>query len=84
MVIAHQKSALPGLYKQRTGRNVASGDPTYSLFATKEMTELYDKLFAARELKIKDEVGEETYERLRNNYTKFVDKENAKQLGFPL
>lgn len=84
-ILAHQKSALPGLYKQQTGREVASVDKKdYELFATREMTALSDKLFTARELKIKDEVGEKTYEDLRANYAKFAEKENATQFAFPL
>jgi hypothetical protein len=83
-ILAQQEKALPGLYKEQTGRVVASDDSNFRLFKTKEMTTLSDKLFAARELKIKDEAGEGTYEKLKENYVEFVEDENAKQFGFPL
>lgn len=83
-ILADQENALPQLYKEKTGRSVASDDQNYKLFITQQMTALYDKLFTARELKIREEVGPELYEDLKDNYQEFVKNENARKYAFPL
>lgn len=84
IVLSQQQEALPDIYTQKTGRTIASDKSAYELFKTYEMTALHDKLFEARELKLKDEVGDELYLSLKSNYKSFVDKERAQEFGFPL
>jgi len=83
-ILEQQQAALPALYRNETGRKIASHDKNYELFKTREMTSLHDKIFTARELKIKDEVGDKTYENLQENYVKFIGKTDAEKYGFPL
>lgn len=82
--LAQQQETLPDLYRQRTGRAIASDVSSYELFKTLEMTKLYDNLFDARELKLRDELGDALYQDLQSNYKDFMLKEQADQFGFPL
>lgn len=83
-ILAHQESALPGLYKQQTGRSVASSDRNFIMYRNKEMSALDEKLFTARELKLQDEVGPEMFDELHRNYEKFMNENSAQELNFPL
>lgn len=82
--LTQQQETLPDLYRQKTGRAIASDVSSYELFKTLEMTKLYDNLFDARELKLKDEVGEKLYQDLQANYKDFMVNEQADEFGFPL
>lgn len=84
-ILADQKHALPELFKKETGQTINdSTKQPYLMFRNRQMTSLSDKLYTARELKIKDEGGEELYQKLRVNYAKFIEKEKAEKFGFPL
>ncbi|MBA2405298.1 MAG: hypothetical protein H0V66_11050 [Bdellovibrionales bacterium] len=83
-ILAHQESALPALYKQEKGRALASGDRDFEIYKTQKMNALYEKLFSARELKIKDEVGEEVFQNLDQNHKKFAQREKNSDSTFPL
>lgn len=85
LTLADQKEALPELFKKETGQPITKNTKQpYLRFKKREMNELADKLYTARELKIKDEAGEEIFEELKKNYGKFVQREGAEDLGIPL
>lgn len=84
-ILSDQQNALPELFKKETGQTINdSTKQPYMLFRTRQMSSLSDKLYTARELKIKEEGGDELYEKLRINYAKFIEKEKAEKYGFPL
>lgn len=83
-ILADKESALLDLYNRKRGRTIASTSTDFKLYKTKQMTDLSDKLYQGRELKIKEDVGDEMYLDLLNNYNKFVSTKNAEMFAFPL
>jgi hypothetical protein len=83
-ILADQESAIAELYSRKRGRTIASTGPEFKLYRTKKMTDLSDKLYQGRELRIKEEVGDEMYLDLLNNYNEFVSNRNAEMFAFPL
>ncbi len=83
-ILGQQKRVLPDYYEHKTGRKLASNMAKFEDFKTKEMTLLHDKLFQAREIKIKEEVGDKMYAVLKKNYSNFMETEKAQKLAFPL
>ena len=85
LTLSDQKKAMPELFKKETGQTVnKSTKQPYMRFKKREMNELADKLYSAREMKIKEEAGKEIFEELKKNYGKFVQREGAEDLSFPL
>lgn len=84
-ILADQQAAIFNLYLHSKGRSIASKDDIdFKLFQTKTMSELSDRLYQGRELRIKEDVGDGMYLDLLNNYNEFVSKSDAKQFAFPL
>lgn len=83
-ILADQEKTLPDLYRQKTGREIASDPEDYKGFIRAQTGLLYNKLYSARELKIQDEVGDELYGKLKENYQQFMKRENAETFSFPL
>jgi hypothetical protein len=83
-VLADQEKTLPDLYRQKTGREIASDPEDYKGFIRSQTGLLYNKLYSARELKIQDEVGDALYGKLKENYQQFMKQENAEKFSFPL
>lgn len=83
-VLADQEKTLPDLYRERTGREIASDPEDYKTFIRNQTGLLYNKLYTARELKIRDEVGVDLYGKLKENYQQFMKQENAESFSFPL
>ena len=83
-ILADKESALLDLYNKKRGRTIASTSPNFQLYKTKEMADLSDKLYQGRELRIKEEVGDEMYLDLLNNYNQFVSSKSAEIYAFPL
>ena len=73
-VLADQEQTLPELYREKTGREIASDPEEYKTFIRNQTGLLYNKLYTARELKIRDQVGEDLY----------VKQEKAERFSFPL
>ena len=82
--MADQEKTLPELYRQKTGREIASDPEDYKGFIRSQTGLLYNKLYSARELKIQDEAGDELYGKLKENYQLFMKQENAESFSFPL
>lgn len=83
-ILADQESSLLDTYNRKMGRTIASSNTEFKLFKTKKMSDLSDKLYQSRELKIKQDVGDKMYLELLNNYYDFIDKKNADLYAFPL
>ena len=83
-ILADQESAIAELYNRKRGRTIASTSSDFKLYKTKNMADLSDKLYQSRELKIKEEVGDEMYLELLNNYNGIVSSRNAEMFAFPL
>jgi hypothetical protein len=83
-VLADQEKTLPDLYLQRTGREIASDPEEYKTFIRAQTALLYNKLYTARELRLRDEAGGELYGKLKLNYQNFVKQEKAESFAFPL
>jgi len=84
-ILADQEASILDLYRNSIRRTTASKDDSdFKLFRTRRMSELSDKLYQGRELKIKEEVGDSMYSDLHNNYNQFVSKTNAEKFAFPL
>lgn len=80
-LLAHKEYTLPQIYRKEKRRRRLE---PYKLYKTREMTSLYDKLFNEREMRIKQDLGTEMYQKLKDNYTKFMDEEDARKFAFPL
>ena len=83
-ILSDQESSLLHIYNRKKGRTIASLNTDFKLFKTKKMSDLSDKLYQRRELKIKQDLGDKMYLELLSNYDDFMDENNAALFAFPL
>ena len=83
-ILSDQESSLLHIYNRKKGRTIASSNTDFKLFKTKKMSDLSDKLYQRRELKIKQDLGDKMYLELLSNYDDFMDENNAALFAFPL
>lgn len=83
-IIAHQENTLPFIYKKEKRLRPESNPKDYELYKTRKITALHDRLFTEREARLKEELGEEVYKKLRDHYWSFNEKNKSQNLGFPL
>ncbi len=84
-LMAHARSMLPQRYLKETGRKPVPSLKEYKLYRTRAMTESHDSLYQTREERLKDDLGEEFYGKLKETYQDFTEEHNQdKKDLFPI